>query len=94
MAYVGLGANVGPARETLARAALLLGSLPGVGEVAVSPLYRTAPVGPVDQDDFLNAVVGLDVPEGRTPADGAVALLVALKALERALGRIGAMTLR
>ena len=54
---------------------------------AVSRLYETAPVGVVDQPRFRNAVVALDVPAGPDPASGAVALLVALKQLERAFGR-------
>src|SRR6185369_9022352 len=53
----------------------------------VSRLYATEPVGVVDQPEFRNAVAALDVPGGRSPEDGAVALLVALKGLERAFGR-------
>ena len=41
----------------------------------------------VDQPDFRTAVVARDVPAGHDPAEGALALLVALKSLERALGR-------
>jgi 2-amino-4-hydroxy-6-hydroxymethyldihydropteridine diphosphokinase len=40
-----------------------------------------------DQPDFHNAVVALDVPAGPNLETGATALLVALKALERAFGR-------
>ena len=47
----------------------------------------TAPVGVEDQPPFRNAVVALDVPAGPEPSTGAVALLVALKQLERAFGR-------
>ncbi len=53
----------------------------------VSRLYATAPVGVTDQPEFRNAVVALDVPAGPDPVTGATALLVALKALERAFGR-------
>lgn len=53
----------------------------------VSRLYATAPVGVVDQPEFRNAAVALDVPAGPDPATGALALLVALKQLERAFGR-------
>jgi 2-amino-4-hydroxy-6-hydroxymethyldihydropteridine diphosphokinase len=86
-AYIGLGANVGNARETLEAAVRALGALPGARLRRVSRLYRTAPVGVSDQPDFLNAVVALDVPAGPDPATGATALLVALKDLERGLGR-------
>jgi 2-amino-4-hydroxy-6-hydroxymethyldihydropteridine diphosphokinase len=86
-AYVGLGANVGDARRTLTSAVAALSALPGARLRGVSRLYRTRPVGVVDQPDFLNAVVALDVPAGADPATGATALLVALKDIERAFGR-------
>jgi 2-amino-4-hydroxy-6-hydroxymethyldihydropteridine diphosphokinase len=41
----------------------------------------------VEQPEFRNAVVGLEVPAGDTPEHGAIALLVALKGIERAFGR-------
>ncbi len=86
-AYVGLGANVGDAAATLAAAVHALAALPGVALAGVSRLYATAPVGVVDQPEFRNAVVALDVPAGPDPETGALALLVALKGLERAFGR-------
>jgi len=84
---VGLGANLGDAAATLAAGLHALAALPGVRLRAVSRLYATRPVGVEDQPDFRNAVVALDVPAGPDPATGAVALLVALKGLERAFGR-------
>ena len=86
-AYVGLGANVGDARASLRNAVRALAALPRVSVQGVSPLYSTKPVGLVDQPDFLNAVVALDIPTGPDPETGALALLVALKSLEQALGR-------
>ncbi len=86
-AYVGLGANLGDASATLAAGIHALGALPGVRLRGVSRLYATRPVGIVDQPDFRNAVVALDVPAGPDPATGAVSLLVALKKLEREFGR-------
>ena len=86
-AYVGLGANRGDARANLRHAVRALAALPGVRLRAVSPLYRTRPVGVLDQPDFLNAVAALDVPAGPDPATGALALLGALKQLEAAIGR-------
>ncbi len=88
LAYIGLGANVGAPRETLERAISALSELPGCALAGVSRLYRTRPVGPVAQGDFLNAVVALQAPAGATPSEGAMALLVALKGLERAMGRV------
>ncbi len=88
LAYIGLGANVGRPRESLERAVSALSMLPVCALAGVSRLYRTRPVGPVEQGDFLNAVVALRVPAGATPADGAMALLVTLKDLEQDLGRV------
>jgi 2-amino-4-hydroxy-6-hydroxymethyldihydropteridine diphosphokinase len=85
-AYIGLGANLGDARATLAAAVHALASMPGTTLAGVSRLYVTAPVGVTDQPDFHNAVVALEVPEG--PGDaGPIALLLALKSIERAFGR-------
>lgn len=86
-AYIGLGANVGDAAATLAAVVHALAALPGARLRAVSRLYATDPVGVVDQPEFRNAVVALDVPAGPDPDTGATALLVALKELERAYGR-------
>jgi 2-amino-4-hydroxy-6-hydroxymethyldihydropteridine diphosphokinase len=86
-AYIGIGANVGPAEDNLVRAIERLAAIPGARLRAVSPLYVTAPVGVVDQPEFRNAVVALDVPGGADPAAGALALLVELKRIERELGR-------
>lgn len=86
-AYVGLGGNVGDAPAALAAGVAALAALPGVRLHAVSGLYLTRPVGPLEQPHFHNAVVALDVPAGPDPPTGALALLAALKALERAFGR-------
>ena len=61
-AFIGLGSNVasdaGDPEHTI-RAAI--GALGTLGEVtAQSSLYRTAPVGFLDQPDFINAVVSLE----------------------------------
>ena len=87
-AFIGLGANVGAPRVALERAVSALSVLPGCALAGVSRLYRTRPVGPVEQGDFLNAVVALRVPAGVDPEAGAMVLLVALKGLERAMGRV------
>jgi 2-amino-4-hydroxy-6-hydroxymethyldihydropteridine diphosphokinase len=86
-AYIGLGANVGDAKETLTAAVAALAALPDARLRGVSRLYRTKPVGVADQPHFLNAVVALDVPAGLDPEVGAIALLVALKGIERSFGR-------
>ena len=56
-AYIALGANLGDRERTLRSA---IAALRQLGRVeAVSSFYETAPVGPVEQPDFLNAVVAL-----------------------------------
>jgi 2-amino-4-hydroxy-6-hydroxymethyldihydropteridine diphosphokinase len=86
-AYVGLGANIGDAPATLAAAIEALATLPGTRLASVSRLYATTPVGVVNQPEFSNAVVALDVSAGADPAAGALSLLSALKGLERSFGR-------
>jgi 2-amino-4-hydroxy-6-hydroxymethyldihydropteridine diphosphokinase len=86
-AYVGLGANVGDSAGILAAAIHALAALPGARLRGVSRLYETDPVGVLDQPEFRNACVALDVPSGPDVDTGASALLVALKGLERAFGR-------
>ena len=86
-AYVGLGANLGETAGTLAAGIHALAALPGARLAGISRLYATTPVGPADQPEFRNAVVALDVPAGPDPETGALALLIALKSIERAFGR-------
>jgi 2-amino-4-hydroxy-6-hydroxymethyldihydropteridine diphosphokinase len=84
---VGLGANLGDAAGTLEAGIHALAALPGTRLAGVSRLYATKPVGVTDQPEFRNAVVALDVPAGPDPETGALALLLALKMIERAFGR-------
>jgi len=81
-AYVGLGGNLGQPISQVSQALLELSSLPGSELIVRSSLYRTCPVGPVDQPDYINAVALLAT---ELPAE---ALLDALQALEARHGRI------
>ncbi len=81
-AYVGLGANIGRARATIAAAVELLAAEPRVDLVRVSTVRETEPVGYVDQPRFLNAAAAVDTLLG--PRE----LLVRLLAIERRLGRV------
>jgi len=78
--FVGLGANLGDPRATLARAMRELAELPRTRLVAVSPLYRSAPMD-AQGPDFINAVVELGT--ALTPRE----LLHALQSIEQAHGR-------
>jgi 2-amino-4-hydroxy-6-hydroxymethyldihydropteridine diphosphokinase len=58
---VGAGSNLGDRAENLNAAAKQIGNHPQVDVVAISPFYRTSPVGgPGGQEDFLNAALRLD----------------------------------
>jgi 2-amino-4-hydroxy-6-hydroxymethyldihydropteridine diphosphokinase len=87
-AYIGLGANLGDARRTLTAGVHALAKMPGTTLAGVSDLYVTRPVEVTDQPDFHNAVAALEVPRGSEGGTGAIALLLALKSIERAFGRL------
>jgi len=79
-AYIGIGANLGDARATLAAAFNALGALPESELVQRSSIYRSAPIdssGP----DYMNAIARL-----RT-ALAAHELLAQLQSIERSHGR-------
>ena len=80
-AYVALGSNLGDPATQVQRAFEALGGLPQTQCVLRSSLYRSRPMGPVEQPDFVNAVAGL-----LTQLD-APGLLAELKSLESSLGR-------
>ena len=56
-ALLSIGSNMGDRAANLTDAVRRLGAEQGVSVTAVSPFYRTAPVGPVVQDDFINGAV-------------------------------------
>lgn len=77
--YLGLGANLDNPRDHVERAMATLAGI--LDSFRASGVYRSRPVGPVDQPDFVNAVVC-----GKTalsPDD----LLAACQAIEAAHGR-------
>lgn len=55
MACVGVGGNMGDPVETVRSGISALGKLPGTRLQDVSSLYRSPPLGPVEQPDFINA---------------------------------------
>lgn len=81
-AYIALGSNLDDPPAQLRRALTALAALPGCRGLKVSPWYRSDPVGPPGQPDYLNAVARLET--RLAPA----ALLCALQAIENAQGRI------
>jgi 2-amino-4-hydroxy-6-hydroxymethyldihydropteridine diphosphokinase len=59
-AYIGLGGNLDDPAARIQRAFLALNQLHHTKLVLKSSLYRTAPVGYLDQPDFINAVAAVD----------------------------------
>ena len=80
-AFIGLGSNLSEPSVQLAKAVAGLAALPQTELIAQSPFYRSQPVGPQDQPDFINGAVWL-----RT-ALAPLALLDQLLAIEQAQGR-------
>lgn len=58
--YLGLGSNRGDRLRFLRRAVEHISRLPGVLVAEMSPVYETEPYGVADQEDFLNAVIGIE----------------------------------
>jgi 2-amino-4-hydroxy-6-hydroxymethyldihydropteridine diphosphokinase len=80
-AYVAVGSNLGDALAQVRAAFDALGALPRTRLEARSRLYRTRPMGPVQQDPFVNAVAGLLT---QLPPAG---LFAGLLGIEQAAGR-------
>jgi len=79
--WIGLGSNMGQAADQVEQAIAALTDAPGLELTARSSLYRTAPVGNVDQPDFINAVVRASC------RIGCYVLLEALQEIEKRFGR-------
>lgn len=81
-AYIGLGSNLKDPHRQLTRAIASLKSLADCRCLAVSGLYRSKPMGPQDQPDYINAVMALETDLS------ALALLDVLQAIEQQQGRV------
>jgi 2-amino-4-hydroxy-6-hydroxymethyldihydropteridine diphosphokinase len=81
-AYIGIGSNLDDPAAQVGRACEALAGLPRTDLVACSALYRSAPMGPPDQPDYVNAVAALAT--GLEP----LSLLDALQAVENRHGRV------
>ena len=80
--YIGLGSNLGDPEMQLTSALAALNGIPDTDLVRCSSFYRSKPLGPADQPDFINAVALLD--SGLT----AIALLARLQSIENRQGRV------
>ncbi len=81
VAFIGLGSNLADPVSQVSHALAALDSVPGTRVVRRSSLYRSAPVGYLQQPDFINAVAQLETELAPR------ALLDALLALEHECGR-------
>jgi 2-amino-4-hydroxy-6-hydroxymethyldihydropteridine diphosphokinase len=79
--YVALGSNLDDPAAQIERAFVALSELRDCKLIARSRRYRTQPLGPQDQPEFVNAAAGLLTT--LAPRE----LLIELKSIERALGR-------
>jgi 2-amino-4-hydroxy-6-hydroxymethyldihydropteridine diphosphokinase len=79
--FVGIGSNLADPEANVRRAIEKLAVTADMRVVATSSLYRTAPVGRLDQPDFVNAVVELET--GFDPGP----LLDELLSMEKEFGR-------
>jgi 2-amino-4-hydroxy-6-hydroxymethyldihydropteridine diphosphokinase len=80
MIVVGLGGNVGGEDAVMTRFAAAAAAFRRWGDVRASRVYRTAPIGPA-QDDFLNAAIAVTCP-------GPEEMAAEIRAIERAHGRV------
>ncbi len=81
-AYIGIGSNINDPERQVKRALEALAALPRSRLRKHSDLYRSCPMGPQDQPDYINAVAEL---ETRLPA---LELLDFLQDIENQQGRV------
>ena len=60
LVYIAIGSNLASPLEQVNAAVEALDAIPDSRVVAVSAFYRTPPLGPQDQPDYLNAAVALE----------------------------------
>ena len=80
--YIALGSNLDDPLSQVRQAMTELQELAESRLISVSSLYRSKPMGPAEQPDYINAVAAIDT--GLSPH----ALLDALQAIEQAHGRV------
>ncbi|MEP1743121.1 MAG: 2-amino-4-hydroxy-6-hydroxymethyldihydropteridine diphosphokinase [Kangiellaceae bacterium] len=81
-AYIGLGANLNNPKQQIEVAFKALANLPNTQLLLRSSLYQSPPMGPRDQDDYINAVAKIET--SLTPID----LLDQLQSVEKTQGRV------
>ncbi|EGT5208211.1 TPA: 2-amino-4-hydroxy-6-hydroxymethyldihydropteridine diphosphokinase [Cronobacter sakazakii] len=82
LAFIALGSNLAEPLSQVNNALAALARIPDSRIVATSSFYRTPPLGPQDQPDYLNAAVALET------TLGAEALLDNTQRIELEQGRV------
>lgn len=82
VAYIGLGSNIERPYEQIKTAIAALHELPQTRVIKDSGAYRSKPMGPSDQPDYVNAVVMIET--GSEP----MKLLAHCQSIERQQGRV------
>lgn len=82
IAYIGLGSNLATPEAQINTARNAITALPEVFEDAFSSLYRSPPMGPQDQPDYINAVMAITIDLS------AIQLLRRLQQIELDHGRV------
>jgi 2-amino-4-hydroxy-6-hydroxymethyldihydropteridine diphosphokinase len=82
VAYIGLGSNLENPEQQIRLARMAVAELAGVDELAFSSLYRSPPMGPQDQPDYVNAVMAVSTKLS------AIDLLRCLQRIELDQGRV------
>ena len=82
LCIIGLGGNLDAPADRVRRARELLGRQETVRELAFSSLYKSRPMGPKDQPDYVNAVMAIET--SLAPLD----LLDLLQSIESLEGRV------
>jgi len=82
LAYIALGSNQASPLEQVSSALEAIAALPQSQLLAISSFYRTPPLGPQDQPDYLNAAVALET------ALSAEELLSQTQRIEQEHGRV------
>ena len=82
LAYIGLGSNLSEPIKQVQAAINAITHISLSNVVKVSSLYLSKPMGPQDQDDYINAVLALET------SLSAIELLDALQTIENEAGRV------
>lgn len=82
LAYIGLGSNLDKPVEQIQRALTMLSNLADTRVIKTSRFYRSPPMGPQDQPEYINAAALIDT------ALPSLELLHALQEIEHGLGRV------